>query len=205
MKLDTANCRLQGCYSFWVVPWMSRKSLLETGAISEDKWLQWDSKPQPLKAKIQGQKKKDDLILFYFNMKKLNMFNFLHIKMMKISFESNRHHCFVLATTRNLHTCVCFYVNIRFNKNKSLVQQNLKIVFEYWKKLKSKQKEKKYLTRLLLELKMLSSKKLLLKLLVAFVEPSQTSKMELFVKIINGINLRTTFKKKLHLQCLNGF
>ena len=75
--------------------------------------------------------KNDNLILFHFNMKKLNMFNFLHIKMMNISFQIIRHHCFVLATTRNLHTCVCFYVNIRLNKNKSLVQQNLKIVFEY--------------------------------------------------------------------------
>ena len=78
--------------------------------------------------------KNDDLILFHFNMKKLNMFNFLHIKIMKISFEIIRRHCSVLATTRNLHTCVCFYVNIRLNKNKSLEQQNLKIVFEYWKK-----------------------------------------------------------------------
>ena len=78
--------------------------------------------------------KNDDLILFHFNMKKLNMFNFLHIKMMKISFEIIRHHCLVLATKINLHTCVCFYLNIRFNKNRSLVQQNLKIVFEYWKK-----------------------------------------------------------------------
>ena len=47
------------------------------------------------------------------------MFNFLHIKMMKISFEIIRHHCFVLVTTRNLHTCVRFYVIIRLNKNKS--------------------------------------------------------------------------------------
>ena len=73
----------------------------------------------------------DDLILFHFNMKKLNMFNFLHIKMMKISFEIIRNHCLVLATKRNVHTCVCSCVNIRFNKNRSLVQQNLKIVFEY--------------------------------------------------------------------------
>ena len=72
-----------------------------------------------------------DLILFNFNMKKLIMFNFLHIKMMKISFEIIRHHCFVLVTTRNLHTCVCFYINIHLNKSKSLVQQNLKIVFQY--------------------------------------------------------------------------
>ena len=62
--------------------------------------------------------------------------------MMKISFKIIRHHCFVLATTRNLHTPVCFYVKIkvRVNKNKSLVQQNLKIVFEYWKIYKVKRK-----------------------------------------------------------------
>ena len=78
--------------------------------------------------------KNDDLILCHFNKKKLNMFNFLHIKMMKISFEIIEHHCFVLKATRNLHTCVCFYVNIRLNKTKSqvLYNKNLKIVFEYW-------------------------------------------------------------------------
>ena len=31
--------------------------------------------------------KNDDLILFHINMKKLNMFNFLHFKMMKILFK----------------------------------------------------------------------------------------------------------------------
>ena len=66
----------------------------------------------------------DDLILFHFNMKKLNIFNFLHINMMKVCFEIIRHHCFVLATTRNLQTCVCFYINIRLNKNKSQVLHN---------------------------------------------------------------------------------
>ena len=63
--------------------------------------------------------KNDDLILFHFNMEKLNMFSFLHIKMVKISFEIIIHHCFVVATTRKLPTCVCFYVNIPLNKNKS--------------------------------------------------------------------------------------
>ena len=53
--------------------------------------------------------------------------------MMKIAFEIIRHHCFVLATTRNLHTCVCFCVNICLNENKNLVKQNLNIVFECWK------------------------------------------------------------------------
>ena len=38
--------------------------------------------------------KNDDLILFHFNMKKLNMFNFLHIKIM-ISFEIVRHNYLV--------------------------------------------------------------------------------------------------------------
>ena len=61
--------------------------------------------------------KNDDLILFHFDMKKLNMFIFLHIKMVKISFETITHHCFVLVTMRNLHTCVCFYVNVPLNKN----------------------------------------------------------------------------------------
>ena len=40
---------------------------------------------------------------------------------------------------------------------------------------------------------MLNSQKLLLKLLVTFLEPSQTSKMELFAKIVNGIKLLTIF------------
>ena len=69
--------------------------------------------------------KNDDLILFHFNMKKLNMFNFLHIKMMKISFEIIRHHCLVLAT-RNLLTTI--YISIYLNKNESLAQRNLKII-----------------------------------------------------------------------------
>ena len=38
-------------------------------------------------------------------------------------------------------------------------------------------------------------KKLLLKIFVAFLEPSQTSKMEFFVKIVNGIKLLTMFTK----------
>ena len=61
------------------------------------------------------------------------MFNFLHIKMMKISFEIIGHHCFVLSTTRNLHSSVCFYVIIRLNKNKSCTIK-LGDVFEYEKK-----------------------------------------------------------------------
>ena len=41
--------------------------------------------------------KNDDLILFHFNMKKLNLFNFRYIEMMmKTSFEIIRHHCLVL-------------------------------------------------------------------------------------------------------------
>ena len=41
--------------------------------------------------------KNHDLILFHFNMEKLSMFNFLRIKMMRISFEIIRHDCLVLA------------------------------------------------------------------------------------------------------------
>ena len=87
--------------------------------------------------------KNDNLILFHFNMKKLNMFIFPRIKMVKISFEIIRHNCSVLATTRNLHTSLCSHVNIRLNKNKSLVKQNLKIVVEYWKKKNYKVKGNK--------------------------------------------------------------
>ena len=54
--------------------------------------------------------KNDDLILFHFNMKKLNMFNFLHNKMMNISFEIIRHYCFILATTRNLQREMCMFL-----------------------------------------------------------------------------------------------
>ena len=48
--------------------------------------------------------------------------------------------------------------------------------------------------------KILNAKKLLLKLLVAFSELSQTSKMELFVKIVNGIKLLTIFTKSCILD-----
>ena len=38
-----------------MVAWMSMNSLLETGAKSEVKWLQWDSTPQPLSLKTNTQ------------------------------------------------------------------------------------------------------------------------------------------------------
>ena len=71
--------------------------------------------------------KNDDLILFHFNMKKLNMFNFLHIKMMKISDT-------IVLSWRQRVIYLCFYVNIRFSKNRSNSQQNCNNVSEYWKK-----------------------------------------------------------------------
>ena len=88
--------------------------------------------------------KSDYLILFHFNMKKLNMFNFLHIKVIKISFEIIKHHCFVLATLRNLHTCVYFYVNVRLNENKSCTT---KLEDRFWilKKIKILQSKRKKL------------------------------------------------------------
>ena len=52
----------------------------------------------------------------------------------------------------------------------------------------------------LLKLKKLNSHKLLLKLLVAFLEPSQTSKMELFVKI--GINILKFLSRGEIQKCL---
>ena len=60
---------------------------------------------------------------------------------MKISFEIIRHHCFVLATTINLHTCVCFYVNIRLNKNKfctTKLEDHFRILEEIKIKVKGK-------------------------------------------------------------------
>ena len=41
----------------------------------------------------------------------------------------------------------------------------------------------------------MNSQKLLLKLLVVLLEPSKTSKMELFVKIFSDIKLLTIFTK----------
>ena len=41
----------------------------------------------------------------------------------------------------------------------------------------------------------MNSQKLLLKLLVVLLEPDETSKMELFVKIVNNIKLLTIFTK----------
>ena len=55
---------------------------------------------------------------------------------MKISFQIIRHHCFVLTTTRNLHTCVCFYVNIRLNKKKKSCTTKLEVRFRILEELK---------------------------------------------------------------------
>ena len=46
-------------------------------------------------------------------------------------------------------------------------------------------------------LKMLNSQKVLLELIVVFLEPGQTFKVELFVKIVNGIKLLTILTKSL--------
>ena len=51
---------------------------------------------------------------------------------------------------------------------------------------------------------MLKSQKLLLKLLVAFLEPSETSKMELYVKIVNDIKLLTIFTESSILDFWMG-
>ena len=44
-----------------------------------------------------------------------------------------------------------------------------------------------------------------IELLLAFLEPSQKSKMELFAKIVNAIKPLTTFTKRFNLRCLTGF
>ena len=54
---------------------------------------------------------------------------------------------------------------------------------------------KKCLTKWLLKIKKLNSQKFLLKLLVALLETSQSTKMKLFVKIVNIIKPVTIFKK----------
>ena len=51
---------------------------------------------------------------------------------------------------------------------------------------------------------MLKSQKLLLELLVLFSEPGQTSKTELFVKIVNSIKLLTIFTKSFNLDTWMG-
>ena len=66
-----------------------------------------------------------------------------------------------------------------------------------------KVKGKKVFNRLL-KLKMLNTQKLLLEVLVAFSEPGQTSKMELFVKIVNDVKLLTIFKKSSILDVWMG-
>ena len=39
----------------------------------------------------------------------------------------------------------------------------------------------------------------------AHSEPSQTSKMEVFVNIVNGLKPLCSFQEKLHVRCLNEF
>ena len=39
----------------------------------------------------------------------------------------------------------------------------------------------------------------------AYLEPSRTSMMKLFSKIVNGSRLLTIFAKKLHHRCSTGF
>ena len=51
---------------------------------------------------------------------------------------------------------------------------------------------------------MLNSHKLLLELLVAFLEPDQTPEMVLFVKIVNDIKLLNVFTKSSFLDVWIG-
>ena len=121
-------------------------------------------------------------------MKKLNMFNFLHLKILKLSDT-------IVLSWRQREICtLIFCVNIRFCKSRSYLQQNLKIVFDYWKKYKFINR-KRYLTTWLLKLKKLNSHKVFSQLSVAFLEPSELSKMELFVKIVDYIKPLTVFTK----------
>ena len=56
-------------------------------------------------------------------------------------------------------------------------------------------KRKKVLNQMAAKLKMLNSQKLLLELLVAFLEPDQKYELELFVEVVNGIRLLIIFTK----------
>ena len=120
------------------------------------------------------------------------MFNFAHIKMMKIPFEIIRQHYLVLVTKRNLGFCVCFYVNIHVNKNRNSVHQNLKIVFE----IKIYQViGKNIYNQIAAKAKKVELREVFIKILVAFLETSETSKMQLFVKLVNRIKPLTIFTK----------
>ena len=54
------------------------------------------------------------------------------------------------------------------------------------------------------KLKMLNSQKLLLELLVAFLEPDQKYEFELFVEVVNGIKLLIIFTKSSVLDVWMG-
>ena len=56
-------------------------------------------------------------------------------------------------------------------------------------------KRKKVLNQMAPKLKMLNTRKLLLELLVAFLEPDQKYDLELFVEVVNGIKLLIIFTK----------
>ena len=123
-------------------------------------------------------------------MKKLSKFNYLHIEMMKISFRIIRHHYFILATIRNLYTCVCIYVNICLNKNKSLYNKTWRSFSNTGKKYIYKMK--KYLTRWLLKLKSWTHSSFFEAFCGIFTTQSNISDRA-FIEIFNAIKPLTIF------------
>ena len=67
--------------------------------------------------------KNDDLILFYINMKKLNMFNFLHFKMMKF-FSNYQTPLFCLGDNEKC-AYLCMFLRKYSFKTECLIQKHL--------------------------------------------------------------------------------
>ena len=149
--------------------------------------------------------KNDDLILSHFNPQKLNMFNVLHIKVMKISFEIITHHYLVMWEK---FAYFCVFLRKYSIKIEALYNKTWRSFWNIGRNEKLQSDGKKYLTKWLIKLMKLiklNLQKLLLKLLVEVLETNQTSKMELFVKIVNGIKSLTIFTKGFILDVWMGF
>ena len=144
-------------------------------------------------------RKYDSLILFHFNI--LTCSTFFILKWWRF-FLKLLDTIFCLSGNKKFRYLCMFFKKI-FVWIKIKVVLDRVWILEQIKIYKVKEKKVFNLTRWLLKLKILNSQ-LLLKLLMASLELSQISKMELFVKIVNGIKLLTIFTKTvnyfLHLR-----
>ena len=156
-------------------------------------------------------RKYDSLILFHFNILTCSTFFILKwwrffLKLLDTIFclsgnKKFRYLCMFFKKIFVRYLCMFFkkifvWIKIKVVLDRVWILEQIKIY-------KVKEKKVFNLTRWLLKLKILNSQ-LLLKLLMASLELSQISKMELFVKIVNGIKLLTIFTKTvnyfLHLR-----